>query len=58
MLSKFRNAVKAKNIIRPLQQACNKKHLSTQTIIEKEDKYAAHNYHPLPVALCKGEGYY
>src|SRR6478752_10503411 len=21
-----------------------------------EDKYGAHNYHPLPVVLCKGEG--
>ena len=23
-----------------------------------EDKYGAHNYHPLPVVLCKGEGVY
>ncbi|XP_060525939.1 ornithine aminotransferase, mitochondrial [Cylas formicarius] len=29
---------------------------STREIIEKESKYAAHNYHPLPVALCRGEG--
>lgn len=27
-----------------------------QQIIDKEDKYGAHNYHPLPVVLEKGEG--
>jgi len=26
--------------------------------IEKEDKYGAHNYHPLPVVLERGEGVY
>jgi ornithine--oxo-acid transaminase len=26
--------------------------------IELEDKYGAHNYHPLPVVLAKGEGVY
>ena len=26
--------------------------------IEKESKYGAHNYHPLPVVLSKGEGVY
>ncbi|MFD1553917.1 ornithine--oxo-acid transaminase [Putridiphycobacter roseus] len=30
---------------------------STQ-IIELENKYGAHNYHPLPVVLAKGEGVY
>lgn len=25
-------------------------------LIEKEDKYGAHNYHPLPVVLARGEG--
>jgi len=29
-----------------------------QKIIAKEDKYGAHNYHPLPVVLEKGEGVY
>ena len=28
----------------------------SQTIFDKEDKYGAHNYHPMPVALCRGEG--
>jgi ornithine--oxo-acid transaminase len=29
---------------------------SSKEAIELEDKYGAHNYHPLPVVLCKGEG--
>ena len=29
--------------------------LSTQ-LIEKEEHYNAHNYHPLPVVLERGEG--
>lgn len=28
----------------------------TQELIEREEKYSAHNYHPLPVMLTKGEG--
>ncbi|XP_023930707.1 ornithine aminotransferase, mitochondrial-like isoform X1 [Lingula anatina] len=28
----------------------------SKRVFEKEDKYGAHNYHPLPVALCKGKG--
>jgi ornithine--oxo-acid transaminase len=29
---------------------------STEEAIEKEDKYAAHNYHPLPVVFSKASG--
>ena len=29
---------------------------SAQEAITLEDSYGAHNYHPLPVVLCKGEG--
>jgi ornithine--oxo-acid transaminase len=29
---------------------------SSQQAIETEEKYGAHNYHPLPVVLSKGEG--
>lgn len=32
--------------------------LSSQQAIELEDKYGAHNYHPLPVVLSRGEGVY
>lgn len=30
--------------------------ISTAEAIALEDKYGAHNYHPLPVVLCRGEG--
>lgn len=32
--------------------------LSSQDAIELENKYGAHNYHPLPVVLDRGEGVY
>lgn len=32
--------------------------LSSQQIIALEEKYGAHNYHPLPVVLAKGKGVY
>ena len=32
--------------------------LSSEEVFKREDKYGAHNYHPLPVALTKGEGIY
>jgi len=34
------------------------KKLSSKEAIALEDKYGAHNYHPLPVVLSKGEGVY
>ena len=30
--------------------------MKSQDYIQKEDKYGAHNYHPLPVVLDRGEG--
>ena len=32
--------------------------LSSQSAIALEEKYGAHNYHPLPVVLSRGEGVY
>ncbi len=32
--------------------------MASQDYIHKEEKYGAHNYHPLPVVLSKGEGVY
>ena len=32
--------------------------MTSQEIIALEDKHGAHNYHPLPVVLAKGEGVY
>jgi ornithine--oxo-acid transaminase len=33
-------------------------HTLTEQYIEREEKYNAHNYHPLPVVLERGEGVY
>lgn len=35
-----------------------KNKLSSKELMALEDKYGAHNYHPLPVVLNKGEGVY
>jgi len=32
--------------------------IGSQELMQIEDKYGAHNYHPLPVVLAKGEGVY
>jgi ornithine--oxo-acid transaminase len=32
--------------------------LSSEQLMQLEDKYGAHNYHPLPVVLAKGDGVY
>ena len=34
------------------------RHFGTEEIISLENKYGAHNYHPLPVVLSRGEGVY
>ena len=39
-------------------QAAQELSLKSEALIEKENKYGAHNYHPLPVVLSKGEGVY
>lgn len=31
-------------------------HLSSQQVMERESKFGAHNYHPLPVVIHKGKG--
>jgi len=28
----------------------------SEEVFQREDKFGAHNYHPLPVALCKAQG--
>jgi ornithine--oxo-acid transaminase len=32
--------------------------ISTTDAISLEDRYGAHNYHPLPVVIARGEGVY
>lgn len=45
---------------RPASTAASKLHadrpLTSEEIYAREDKYGAHNYHPLPVALERGKG--
>ncbi|XP_078079523.1 ornithine aminotransferase, mitochondrial [Mustelus asterias] len=36
----------------------NEKSLTSEEVFAREEKYGAHNYSPLPVALAKGEGVY
>lgn len=36
--------------------AASIRQLTSQEVFERENKYGAHNYHPLPVALTKAEG--
>src|SRR6476620_7003012 len=37
-------------------QTVNVSKHSTQYYLDLEEKYSAHNYHPLPVVLTKGKG--
>ena len=39
-----------------MQKTHPKLSTKSETLIQKEDQYGAHNYHPLPVVLEKGEG--
>ena len=36
----------------------NEKMTASQQMMALEEQYGAHNYHPLPVVLHKGEGIY
>lgn len=38
------------------QQPQVQQQLTSKQVIEREEKYGAHNYHPLPVALTRGKG--
>jgi ornithine--oxo-acid transaminase len=38
--------------------ATNMMSVLTQTLLDREEQYSAHNYHPLPVMLARGEGVY
>lgn len=39
-----------------LSSDVHKKGLTSQEVFDREGKYGAHNYHPLPVALSRGAG--
>ena len=40
------------------QARLSRRYISSTDIFQRERKYGANNYEPLPVALCKGEGVY
>lgn len=42
--------------IAPITNAIASKNITTQQVIEKDLKYGAHHYHPIPAALTKGKG--
>jgi ornithine--oxo-acid transaminase len=44
------------SVARPVVKVDNKSSTSSQQIFEREEKYGAHNYHPIPVALSRGKG--
>lgn len=55
----YKQAFKCVRVLRRgLQTKAAPKELTSQTVFDKEYKYGAHNYHPLPVALCRGKGVY
>lgn len=41
--------------LRPQAASCHRT-ITSQEVFDRETKYGAHNYHPVPVALCRGEG--
>ena len=45
-------------ILNYLKNGCFRTTVTSQQAIDLEDKHGAHNYHPLPVVLTKGEGVY
>lgn len=38
------------------RMAATNQKLTSEQVFQREDKYGAHNYHPLPVALARGKG--
>jgi ornithine--oxo-acid transaminase len=44
------------SVARPVVKVDNKSSISSQQVFEREEKYGAHNYHPIPVALSRGKG--
>ena len=63
MLNTMRS-IQTKSLIQAIRHfsavkpAVNNQGTSSQRVYDREDKYGAHNYHPLPVALCRGKGVY
>jgi hypothetical protein len=42
--------------ISPKEEFCSSGQITPREVFDREGKYGAHNYHPLPVAICHGKG--
>ena len=51
-----RYVIKFSNIILKIMEAVMNQKMTSEEAMQLEDKYGAHNYHPLPVVLSRGEG--
>lgn len=40
----------------PKEEPRSSVQITSREVFDREEKYGAHNYHPLPVALCHGKG--
>jgi hypothetical protein len=40
----------------PKEGLCSSVQITSREVFDREEKYGAHNYHSLPVALCHGKG--
>ena len=40
----------------PREVFCPSAQITSQEVFAREEKYGAHNYHPLPVAICHAKG--
>jgi len=57
-LKKVISTVRNFSVARPVVKVDNKANITSQQVFDREEKYGAHNYHPLPVALSRGKGVY
>ena len=49
-------SAKALNRSKSAVAAAKESYLTSEQVYAREEKFGAHNYHPLPVALCRGSG--
>ncbi|XP_014670379.1 PREDICTED: probable ornithine aminotransferase, mitochondrial [Priapulus caudatus] len=58
MLSRVGNPLRqvSQLFVRAASTQSSSSSAKTQKVFDKEDRYGAHIYHPLPVALCRGKG--
>ncbi len=57
MISLHKKELKENSILKHFIRMVSEK-ISSEQAISLEEKYGAHNYHPLPVVLSRGEGVY